>query len=466
MSKMNSKYIWRPALSIAFVLSSLPAFAQSLAPVDMALETFREIAADAGHEFRFDAPQVIGTQVLVENLQIIEADDPHSTVHTGIRTARAFFALNAEGDVVITLPEAIMIALTPTERPARDLVVDLPALPEVTVQSANGITLTWDAEAEEWAFQALGGVLIQAGEFALRSSTFEGQSVFSATPIAHRFGLGTVQGAIAEGALAQFALEGAALTLDGWGETASLGFEAANGLVATDPISAFAKPMGLDQAARLRFALGAGHLGYWETDVSLGASLSTNSVLLGAEFGEDIPILWRIGPSRLAANLPLLNREGGPFAITLSVADAMPEAPVWDWIDRAGLLPRETGAIDLDIMGDLEPAPETGMRLPLSLARLQINRATLAGAGLDFRATGGLDLTSGAGPSRVDISAHGLFTFLEAMTQSGHLDPSQFAMIAGAIDLFATRTEGQDQLESAIDLTQEGKIMIGGMPLQ
>jgi len=66
----------------------------------------------------------------------------------------------------------------------------------------------------------------------------------------------------------------------------------------------------------------------------------------------------------------------------------------------------------------------------------------------------------------VDISARGLFTFLEAMTQSGHLDPSQFAMIAGAIDLFATRTEGQDQLESAIDLTQEGKIMIGGMPLQ
>jgi hypothetical protein len=39
-------------------------------------------------------------------------------------------------------------------------------------------------------------------------------------------------------------------------------------------------------------------------------------------------------------------------------------------------------------------------------------------------------------------------------------------MIAGAIDLFVTRTEGQDQLESAIDLTQEGKIMIGGMPLQ
>jgi hypothetical protein len=256
------------------------------------------------------------------------------------------------------------------------------------------------------------------------------------------------------------------LTLDGWGETASLGFEAANGLVATDPISAFAKPMGLDQAGRLGFALGAGHLGYEETSDSLGASLSTDSVLLGAEFGEEIPVLWRIGPSRLAANLPLLNREGGPFAITLSVADAMPEPPVWDWIDSAGLLPRETGAIDLDIMGDLGPAPETGMRLPLSLARLQINGATLTGAGLDFRATGGLNLTSGAGPSRVDISARGLFTFLEAMTQSGHLDPSQFAMIAGAIDLFATRTEGQDQLESAIDLTQEGKIMIGGMPLQ
>lgn len=451
---------------MAFVLSSLPAFAQSLAPVDMALETFREIAADAGHEFRFDAPQVIGTQVLVENLQIIEADDPHSAVDTSMRTARAFFALNAEGDVVITLPETIVIALTPTERPARDLVVDLPALPEVTVQSANGITLTWDAEAEELAVQALGGVLIQAGEFALRSTTFEGQSVFSATPIAHRFGLGTVQGGIGDGALAQFALEGAAFDLDGWGETASLGFEAANGLVASNPISAFAKPMGLDRAGRLGFALGAGNLGYRETDESLSANLSTDSVLLGAEFGEEIPILWRIGPSRLAANLPLLNREGGPFAITVSVADAMPEPPVWDWIDRAGLLPRETGAIDLDLAGGLRPAPETGIRLPLSLARLQINRATLTGAGLDFRATGRLDLTSGAGPSRVDISARGLFTFLEAMTQSGHLDPSQFAMIAGAIDLFATRTEGQDQLESAIDLTQEGKIMIGGMPLK
>ena len=450
---------------MAFVLSSLPAFAQSLAPVYMAPETFREIAADAGHEFRFDAPQVIGTQVLVENLQIIEADDPHSAVDTSMRTARAFFALNAEGDVVITLPETIVIALTPTERPARDL-VDLPALAEVAVQSENGITLTWDAEAEELAFQALGGVLIQAGEFALRSTTFEGQSVFSATPIAHRFGLGTVQGGIGDGALAQFALEGAALDLDGWGETASLGFEVANGLVASNPISAFAKPMGLDQAGRLGFALGAGNLGYRETDESLSASLSTDSVLLGAEFGEEIPILWRIGPSRLAANLPLLNREGGPFAITVSVADAMPEPPVWDWIDRAGLLPRETGAIDLDLAGGLGPAPETGIRLPLSLARLQINRATLTGAGLDFRATGGLDLTSGAGPSRVDISARGLFTFLEAMTQSGHLDPSQFAMIAGAIDLFATRTEGQDQLESAIDLTQEGKIMIGGMPLQ
>ncbi len=144
----------------------------------------------------------------------------------------------------------------------------------------------------------------------------------------------------------------------------------------------------------------------------------------------------------------------------------MPEPPVWDWIDHAGLLPRDPSVIDLDLAGDLGPAPETGIRLPLSLARLQINGATLTGAGLDFRATGGLDLTSAAGPSRVDISARGLFTFLEAMIQSGHLDPSQFAMIAGAIDLFATRTEGQDQLESAIDLTQEGKIMIGGMPLQ
>ncbi len=313
MSKMNSKYILRLALSLAFVLSSLPTFAQSLAPVDTALQTFREIAADAGHEFRFDAPQGIGTQVLVENLQIVEADDPHSTVNTIIRTARAFFALNAEGYVVITLPEAIVIALPPTDQPARDLVVDLPALPEVTVQSANGIILTWDAETEKLAFQALGGVLIQAGEFALRSSTFEGQTVFSATPIAHRFGLGKVQGAIEEGALAQFALEGAALTLDGWGETVSLGFEAANGLVATDPISAFAKPMGLDQAGRLGFALGAGNLGYEETSDSFGATLRTDSVLLGAEFGEEIPILWRIGPSRLAANLPLLNREGGRF---------------------------------------------------------------------------------------------------------------------------------------------------------
>ena len=68
---------------MAFVLSSLPAFAQSLAPVDMALETFREIAADAGHEFRFDAPQVIGTQVLVENLQIIEAPLPATEAHSG-----------------------------------------------------------------------------------------------------------------------------------------------------------------------------------------------------------------------------------------------------------------------------------------------------------------------------------------------------------------------------------------------
>ena len=117
-------------------------------------------------------------------------------------------------------------------------------------------------------------------------------------------------------------------------------------------------------------------------------------------------------------------------------------------------------------MGDLGRTPEIGLNLPLSLARLQINSATLTGAGLNFQATGGFDLTSGAGPSRVGISASGLFTFLEAMTQSGHLDPSQFAMIAGAIDLFATRTKGQDQLKTVIDLTQEGKVMIGGMPLQ
>ena len=466
MSKMNSKYIQQCALCLAFVLSSLPAVAQSLAPVDTALETFREIAAGAGHELRFDAPQVIGTQVLVENLRIIEADGPHSTVDTSIRTARAFFAVSAGGDIVVTLPERIVIALTPTDWPARDMAVDLPALPEVTVQSANGITLTWDAETEELVFQALGGVLIQAGDLALRSTTFEGQTAFSATPIAHRFSLGTVQGAVEEGTLAQFALERAAIALDGWGETTSLEFEAANGLVATDLISAFAQPIGLDQVGRLGFALGAGHLGYREAGDSLSATFRTDGVLLGAEFGEEIPILWRIGPSRVGADLPVLNREGGPFAITLSLVDAMPESPVWDWIDRAGLLPRQTGAIDLDLMGDLGRAPEIGLNLPLSLARLQINSATLTGAGLNFQATGGFDLTSGAGPSRVGISASGLFTFLEAMTQSGHLDPSQFAMIAGAIDLFATRTKGQDQLKTVIDLTQEGKVMIGGMPLQ
>lgn len=463
MSKINSK-ILRVFLLLT-LLVPLPAHAQIPPAIAERFADLVAFAEGAGHSIQYEAAADLGDQVVLQNLTISERLDAQSSVNTRLSTARAVLALDEAGRLILNLPEPVIFQAAPTSSAERDLVIDLPPLPPATLTSANGITLIWDQTTQRLDGNAAGGVLFAMGAVELRSTRFEMSSLMDAAN-AHDVNLGSVRGSVSEGALAQFGLEDVALTITDWGARVRADFSAATALASTQPMAGFAHILGLGNAARLGLSLQDGTWTFDETATHLSTDFSAKDIRLGAEIGDQIPILWQIGAAEFGASAPLLEASGGDFALRLAVQDAMPEAAVWNWLDRDARLPRVGGGIDLDLTGALGPAKEGGLGLPFWLDHLTINAAELNGAGLDIRAEGGLDLRDGAPPSRITLEAEGLFTFLEALTQSGHLDNGQFAMIIGALDLFATRAEGEDRLDTAIDLTPEGKVTIGGMPLQ
>lgn len=463
MSKINSN-ILRVFLLLTLVMP-LPARAQIPPPFAEGFADLVALADRAGHMIQYEAAADLGDHVVLQNLTISEQHDTQSSVNTALSTPRAILQLDEAGRLTLRLPQPITFQAIPTSGEDRDLVVELPPLPPATLTSATGITLIWDQTRKELSGSAEGGVVFTMGALELRSASFEISSLMD-MEITHHFNLGAVQGGLSTGALAQFGLEDVTLTMSGWGARARADFSAATALVSTAPISSFAHLLGLGNAARLGLALQDGVLVFDETATHLATDFAAKDIRLGAEMGDQIPVLWRIGRAEFGASAPLLEASGGDFSLRLSVQEAMPEEAVWNWLDRNGQLPRVGGGIDLDLDGAVGPAKEGGFGLPFWLDHMTINAAELHGAGLDIRAAGGLDLREGAPSSRITLEAEGLLTFLEALTQSGHLDNGQFAMMVGALDLFATRDAEEDRLDTAIDLTPEGKVTIGGMPLQ
>lgn len=184
----------------------------------------------------------------------------------------------------------------------------------------------------------------------------------------------------------------------------------------------------------------------------------------------DVPLSQSDSPRDVSALFALRN---------LSVGD-----PIWSMLDPGAVLPRDPGTVVIDLSGQVTPAfdfldPEQQMQammadMPGELNTLTLNELTVRLAGAEVLGTGAFtfdntDLETFDGLPRpegmVTLNINGANGLLDKLVQMGLIPEDQVMMPRMMMGMFATPV-GDDQLETVLEINEQGQILANGQRLQ
>ncbi|MCY4336888.1 MAG: hypothetical protein OXC60_19715 [Litoreibacter sp.] len=188
--------------------------------------------------------------------------------------------------------------------------------------------------------------------------------------------------------------------------------------------------------------------------------------------------------SQLRATIPSAG-DAQDISTKLVYQDAVLSEGLWGLFDPQGHLPREPINLFLEseAQGGIEylkdAAPLTYLLLksdePQPLKSIKINELYLNAAGAEFQGVGAFsfdnnDLESFAGFPRpegsVDLNLSGGFGLLDNLAKTGLLPDAQAQGIKAMAGFFAKPGAEPDTLTSKIEITDEGRILANGVPIQ
>ena len=232
----------------------------------------------------------------------------------------------------------------------------------------------------------------------------------------------------------------------------------------------------------------SGALGVAMDASKLMYDVSSNNLNIQMAGGEiPFPVEVAMAQSGFKLLMPVAKDDAEQdFALGVTMGDFTMSDLIWGIFDPAGQLPRDPATIAMDLSGKaklfldiLDPeqmeAMDSGDAVPGELNSVSLNTLTIRAAGAELTGNGAFtfdnsDLqTFGGMPApdgSVDLKLTGGNGLLDKLVAMGILPEDQAMGARMMMGLFAVAGEGEDTLNSKIEVTSDGQVLANGQRLK
>ncbi|SLN42653.1 DUF2125 domain-containing protein [Roseisalinus antarcticus] len=203
--------------------------------------------------------------------------------------------------------------------------------------------------------------------------------------------------------------------------------------------------------------------------------------------GPDLPFPVDVSMAEYgyAIEMPLAATEDSEeFGLAILLSELSVNEEVWGMVDPTGMLSHDPATVSVDVSGTgklyfdvLDPAQMQSMMMsdmPGELESLSINDLTISVAGLnvlggaeftfdnsDLETFGGFPAPEGS----AELQVSGANQLIDSLVQMGLLPEDQVMGARMMMGMFAN-TVGDDQLESSLEVNDQGHIIVNGQRIQ
>lgn len=195
--------------------------------------------------------------------------------------------------------------------------------------------------------------------------------------------------------------------------------------------------------------------------------------------GGSIPlpqVAVEIGRVSSSLVMPLLAADAPqPFAFSVAMLEVELDEGIWNMFDPAAILPRDPGAIVLDVEGEITveenlDATQAAEGLTGDIEKVEIRSARVEFADARASATGLLDLIEAGGDpvpvGRIDVTLNGVDKLLERLATAGILPQQQAMATMMMLGAFATPGEREGERKSSIRFSEDGGVFVNEQRVQ
>ena len=196
-----------------------------------------------------------------------------------------------------------------------------------------------------------------------------------------------------------------------------------------------------------------------------------------------LPVSGQIGELGMNLEVPLSASETPrQFAMGMTMADLAVPDILWNLFDPAAVLDRSPATVDLDITGSLrlllsafDPAMADAEDFPGELISMDLNALQVDVAGASLTGSGGFtfdndDLETFDGFPRpigaADFKLTGGNALLDGLIQMGLVGDDEAMGARMMMGIFTVAGPGEDELNSRLEVTEDGQVIANGQRLR
>ena len=439
---------------------------------------------------------------------------PEEDVTLTINMGEITLTDTGDGAVAVSWPEVMPIIVDVDGADDEDVQIRLEYLTSGLDMSASGdpddiaYAYTADSVALELRDLMVGGTAMDLGTLRLAMQNVEGASrtllsdlrqseqTLAAGPVTYDVDMPDPEGG--EGRL----------VLTGSTATVALDSTAATPLDVDFSNMAAAIAQGFKTDVSIAYVDGATTFTFAEEGQTIEGSSSSDKTDLAVSFGQDgisyalgtdglniamagadipFPLEFAMSKMGVDVSLPVMaSEQPQDFELGLLLADFTMSDMIWAMFDPQGQLPRDPATVELDMAGVarlfidfLDPEAmeslEGGEVLPGEVDALDLNSLTLRAAGAeltgqgsfvfdnsDMQTFGGIPAPDGS----VDLRLQGANDLLDTLISMGYLPEDQAMGVRMMMGMFAVPGDGEDVLNSTIEVRPDGQVLANGQRLR
>lgn len=216
-----------------------------------------------------------------------------------------------------------------------------------------------------------------------------------------------------------------------------------------------------------------------------GTSKGVNFNLSGAEI--PFPVVAGLGEVAFNLLMPVAKSDDeSDFAFGLTLGDFVTSDMIWSMLDAGNVLPRDPATISLDLTGKAKmlvdffdpeqmSAVEDGEAMPAELNAITLRKLLVSAAGAKLTGTGDFtfdntDTESFGGMPKptggIDLNLVGGNGLMDKLVQIGLLPQEQAMGARMMMGLFARQGPGEDEINTSVEINEQGHILANGQRIQ
>nr|WP_319248680.1 hypothetical protein [uncultured Celeribacter sp.] len=229
----------------------------------------------------------------------------------------------------------------------------------------------------------------------------------------------------------------------------------------------------------LGFTLNDGAIGYEATGENITATVAASQL-------PGDPLAFSMDSSAVSVLFPLAaSDEAQPYKLSLGLESVVLPDLAWMIADPQNTMPHDPATLRLDLGGTMEngidlfdtaalAAAEADGEMPVAMKTVDLSELFLSLAGAEIKGQGQghfLEaepaIPGGMPPfaGTLSLNMKGLLGLLDNLTASGLVQQEQAMSFRMMLSLFARPGDGEDEMVSDLEMTEDGQIIANGQPL-